>query len=230
MRNSLFVILTLALVSFAQAGPFGLKSGMTVEEIIKAGFKTDEKKCHQLTGEKGKLPEKHILENIVYKKIKLSKDHLFFALINEKYPNSMFHFTINEYVGLTKLNVYVYCDDSELLDALYEKYKERIEKKYNNKFSEILGVKKYASRSLYLKEPNDYNLKNIGIKKLEYEIPKKNRLDSRTHTALLDIRYMFKSWDSAFEMERLAFQKELEDRKKKREKKVKDLLPKEEDL
>ena len=41
MINSLFAILTLTLVSFAQAGPFGLKSGMTADEILKAGFKSN---------------------------------------------------------------------------------------------------------------------------------------------------------------------------------------------
>ena len=78
-----------------------------------------------------------------------------------------------------------------------------------------------AGRFLEPKQPNENNLKEILIKKFNYEIPTNNRLDSRTHAAALDLSYWFNNMN-------LAFQKEIE--KKKRDEKLKDLLPKEEDL
>ena len=223
MRNSLFVILTLALVSLAQAGPFGLENGMTPEEIFKAGFKTDEKKCHEISGETGKLKEFQILENILSKKIKLSKDHSFSSLINDKYPNSIFVLNINEDFGLTYFSVYVHCDDIKLLDALYEKYKESIGRKYNNKFSKLSGNMKIATSFLKLKQPNEYNLNEIVIQKINGEIPRIQRFDSRTLFIALHLGYEFTNRDLAFEMKQEARKREIEE-------KIKDLLPKEEDL
>ena len=56
-------------MSVAQAGPFGLESGMTINEIFDAGFEFDKEKVESIQGEKlydGFWEDYHSAKKIVF--------------------------------------------------------------------------------------------------------------------------------------------------------------------
>ena len=89
-RLTSYMVILLALVSFAQAGPFGLKGGMTADEILKAGFKTNEWKAGQIAGHpitSSLDPPDHNLEGLQSGKGKPDPRFVEVSAIHDKYPN-----------------------------------------------------------------------------------------------------------------------------------------------
>ena len=219
MRNSLFAILILALVSFAQAGPFGLKNGMTVDEIIKAGFKVDKKKYESLTGRQWSfLQGVDNLEKLKSDKSRPNEEYELYStiVVNSKYPNTLFYLGISKLVGLTNVGCYKFVGinkpiSNESLKILFQDYCEKIENKYKTK-PVTTNIK-----ARYILYPFVNNIQEIIISHKEFEysksVPKK----------YIRVFYKFLAHD-------LHYKKKMAALDKKEKEEIKDLLPKEEDL
>ena len=216
-------------MSVAHAGPFSLKSGMTVDEIIDAGFEFDKEKAESITGSKITDPKYLIrLKDLKDEKIEYD-DELrvwIYRLTNTKYPNLVFNMTISKLVGLSSLGVQVHGKNKKTLSTeaakkLCDSYKEALKKSYNATFEyEDLNGLVLSGWIGEFKTPVKEILK-IGVSALK--IPISDPADTRTTQVFVFISYDFVASDLHEEKLKLFEEKKLQEE-------IKNLTPNEDDL
>ena len=235
VKNVFLILVSLAFMSVAQAGPFGLKNGMTVDEIIEAGFKRDWDKYDSITGRNwsggvGNLFHPNLKRGIeAYPEPEEGYWHLQ-SLINDKHPNMVFGFYISKSYGLMNFNINIHGKNkknltNDDLDKKFSLYKEALEKKYKTVFKKrneyIDKITTNFSRCDLDSPVNE--ISSIYLSTTKSELLPKNRGDTRTHEVYLTLGYGF-----------VSYQAHLKDMKSKDElkqkEKIKELSPKEEDL
>ena len=222
-------LISVALISFAQAGPFGLKSGMTIDEIIDAGFEFDKEKAESITGIKITDPkDSQKLKSLKERKIKYD-DNLeveIYNLTNTKHPNMVFYMGMSKLVGLTDFAVSIYGENKKTLSTgaakkLCDSYKETLKKSYGVPFDydDIYGLALSGWLGRF-KTP----VKQVsGISLFAYDFEIDEPADTRTREVHVAINYSFVAYD-----EHKAKLKLFEEKKLQEE--IKNLTPNEDDL
>jgi len=234
MEKILFVIASLALVSFAQAGPFGLKNGMTVDEIIEAGFKADNAKLVSIRGEVLSASEREriSIHNQNPKKLDYDPVSLIYTangLTNHKYPNMIFDFSLSKFAGLTELRVYTFGENKNTLSnaslkKLFQIYSEKLEKKYKTKPSKGVNKSKFNPiTNIYRIDPPVNDVWQIWLRSNVRDILKYKNVDDRTIRRYVSIDYDFVA-------SKLHYQNLKANLEKEQKEEIKGLIPKEEDL
>ena len=218
-----YMVILLALVSFAQAGPFGLKNGMTVDEIIDAGFETSWEGMRKIRGPIGEEDAQNTLENIKDNKTKLKEIYGYTA--HKDYPNNYFVLKVDNEFGLTQLSIYTFVADEKALDLLYEDYHKKIKLKYKNKIHSSWKSDQiqfysigFGYRAPY---PNDIVSINLSGEPTKEIVDKKN--GNHLLKSHISLRYQFSN-------SILSANRNKKEKNNKQLEAIKNLLPKEEDL
>ena len=222
-------LISVALISFAQAGPFGLKSGMTIDEIIDAGFEFDKEKAESITGIKITDPkDSQKLKSLKEGKIKYD-DKLevwIYNLTNTKYPNMVFFMLMSKLVGLTDFAVSIHGENKKTLSTgaakkLCDSYKETLKKSYGVPFDHNLNNGLALSGWYGRFKTPVRQVSHISLYAYDFEIDEP--ADTRTRDVNVAINYMFVASDLHEEKLKLFEEKKLQEE-------IKNLTPNEDDL
>ena len=235
VKNVFLILVSLAFVSFAQAGPFGLKNGMTVDEIIEAGFEINIKKCESISGSKylgGRNPNQGLKElESKYYNFDSTNDFSYTAseVTNAKHPNIVFQITMSKFTGLIRAYCKIHNKKDEAITdeafkRLYQVYSEKLAKKYKTKYGPIKSnpdwVIKYRQCNV---DPPVNGVTRINLTANVYPIHETNRMDERTFEKFIGIGYYFSANELHVQKTKAALEK-------KQQEQLKNLIPKEEDL
>ena len=224
-RLTSYIIILLALVSFAQAGPFGLKNGMTVDEIIEAGFESDWQQVLKLDRKAGisyTVPYSVKLTDILTGKPKTLFNRYVTFVLNKKHKQKYFELLIDKEFGLTEFGIFMMPEDKASLDNLADDYKKKIASKYQGKITQLVreNEKPYMKRGV-----NMFAMDIIKPKESDIilEIYVQREFNKSDNFFRLSLRYIFPNAD-------LWDKRQSKIREKEKQEKLKDLLPKDEDL
>ena len=133
-RLTSYIVILLALVTFAQAGPFGLSGGMTFQEIIKAGFKSDYESIRKISNTSFRSKFLFKLENFKDNVSPFSESSWRRTkVVHKDHPNKFFDITVRKDTGLSQFLVVIPLKDKLSVDFLADEYTKKIHSKYGGK-------------------------------------------------------------------------------------------------
>ena len=226
-RLTSYIVILLALVSFAQAGPFGLKNGMTVDEIIEAGFESNFEKISKINDFFGRpsVPYKTLAEIKDGKSPRYGKSYYDTYTVNKKHPKKYFNLMIDPDFGLIYVGIRMHPVDLPSLNILADEYTKKIAEKYGGKIRTEKYEATYNFQNNHI--ATSFPAKLSTLKPLVTDQIRDIKVTKQYHTEWkffkLGINYYFVNFNLWLERRRL-------DKEKEKQEKIKDLLPKEEDL